>query len=230
MRRLFGPLAVAALAAPLVARADLPGYLKKDDPSFAWTLKSSKPGDKVDVDVLALTSQTWMKAKWEHELVVYRPAGTKPGTTVFLWNTGGTPKPLDALVAGDLVRRTGIPVAFLYGIPSQPLFGGKKEDALIAETFVQFLDTQDADWPLLFPMVKSVVRAMDAIQAFAKQEWKADVKDFVVSGASKRGWTAWLTAASGRAGQGHRPAGHRHAEHEGAVPPSSRVVRQAERA
>lgn len=47
----------------------------------------------------------------------------------------------------------------------------------------------------LFPMTKSVIRAMDTVQAWASEYHQQDIRKFVVVGASKRGWTAWLTAA-----------------------------------
>jgi len=44
-------------------------------------------------------------------------------------------------------------------------------------------------------MVKSAVRAMDATEDAAKKEWGLDLKTFTITGASKRGWTTWLTGA-----------------------------------
>jgi PhoPQ-activated pathogenicity-related protein len=118
---------------------------------------------------------------------------------MLLMNTGGSAGRGMRMVGMELARKCGGPVAILFQVPNQPLLDGKKEDGLIAETFVRFLRSQDENWPLLFPMVKSVIRAMDAVQEFSKSEWQQPVKGFIITGASKRGWTSWLTAATGDA-------------------------------
>lgn len=200
MLRLLSPLALMFVVGPSLA-ADVPSeltdYVNRKDDSFSWKLVDKKESDNGTIYTIDLISQTWHDIKWDHKLQVYVAKGVKPQPTMFLWNQGGNPGPTGSVLGVELSKKIGAPIAFLHGIPKQPLFGGKKEDALIAETFVRYLETKDASWPLLFPMVKSLIRAMDTLQAFAKQEWNYDVKDFVVSGASKRGWTSWLTGATG---------------------------------
>jgi PhoPQ-activated pathogenicity-related protein len=188
-----------APAAPEVPAppTDLVDYVTKKDDSFSWKLVDTTKSDAGTVYEIDLISQTWHDIKWDHKLQVFVPKDAKPQATMVLWNQGGRPNPTSGLLGLAIASRVKAPVAFLYGVPKQPLFGGKTEDALIAETFVKYLETKDGSWPLLFPMVKSVVRAMDALQQFAKKEWDFEVKSFVVTGASKRGWTTWLTAASG---------------------------------
>ncbi len=179
-----------------LVRADLAAYVKKPEPKFSWKLKSNHTTPLVGtVYDIELVSQEWHDITWKHQLQVYVAPGVKPTETMLLWNTGGSASLERTAFGIGMSSKVNAPVAFLYGIPNQPLFDGKKEDALIAETFVRTLETKDETWPLLLPMVKSVVKAMDALQEFGKEKWKQEVKSFIISGASKRGWTSWLTAA-----------------------------------
>jgi PhoPQ-activated pathogenicity-related protein len=188
-------LAVCLLS-PGVAAADLKTYVDKPEPKFKWELVKKTPLDNGGtVYDLKLISQEWQQILWEHDVQVIVPKNSQPTDTMFLWNQGGKASPTSAAFGMILAERMQGPVAMLFGIPKQPLFGGKKEDALIAETFIRFLETKDPNWPLLFPMVKSLVKCMDALQDFSAKEMNKPVKQFIVSGGSKRGWTTWLTAS-----------------------------------
>jgi PhoPQ-activated pathogenicity-related protein len=190
---------VAFVFLPAPSFAGLDEYVRKPEPAFGWKLngKVEQSGDRIHD--LHFISQTWQGNTWEHQLQVYQPANTAPNATMLLWVTGGSTNPTNISLGLELARKIGAPVAFLYHIPNQPLLEGNlREDDLIAETFVRYLKTRDENWPLLFPMVKSVVKAMDVLQAFGGKEWNKPVESFIVSGASKRGWTTWLTAAVDR--------------------------------
>jgi PhoPQ-activated pathogenicity-related protein len=178
------------------ARAGLLEYVAKPEPAYSWQLKDKMVRKDGVIYDLHLVSQVWQDIKWEHQLQIYQPKDVAPNTTMLLWNMGGKAGFRDMMFGMLLAAKIKAPCAFLYHVPNQPLLGDKKEDALIAETFVRFLDTRDNNWPLLFPMVKSVVKAMDAVQAFGRKEWNIKVDKFIVSGASKRGWTTWLTAVA----------------------------------
>jgi len=197
---IFLTLIVSAGASWFVAPAwaDLESYVRKPEAEFGWKIKekieSEQSGDRI-YD-LHFVSQTWQENRWEHQLQIYQPKGIGPNANMFLWVTGGSARPAYIALGLELARKIQAPVAFLYHIPNQPLLEDSlREDDLIAETFVRYLKTKDENWPLLFPMVKSVVKAMDVLQAFGKQEWGRPIDKFIVSGASKRGWTTWLTAA-----------------------------------
>ena len=109
-------------------------------------------------------------------------------------STLGAELPREAQLFVRLAESIRAPVAVLRQVPFAPLFD-RREDALIAYTFDQYLQTGDGDWPLLLPMVKSAVRAMDVMQSELEQRWDVCLNAFTVTGASKRGWTSWLTAA-----------------------------------
>lgn len=171
----------------------LEAYVRQPDDSFKWKALEQEDMEGLAVTRLELVSQTWRGGAWTHDLYVGRPGTVRNPAVAFLLITGGAKGTLQ--MAKVLAERSGALVAVLTNVPNQPLYGGKREDQLIAYTFDQYLKSGDESWPLLLPMVKSAVRAMDAVQAWAKETRQQQVEKFVVSGASKRGWTTWLSAA-----------------------------------
>lgn len=176
----------------------LENYVDKKDSSFErqnYQETISAGGTFYEISFI---SQTWQSIPWKHRLILYFPRKAPYPSTMLvvlrhLYDRNAGMRSLEVISDS-----TGTPAAMLYDIPNQPLFDGKEEDDLQAYTFSQYLKTGDESWPLLFPMAKSVVRAMDVIQSLAQGEDGSAVIDFVLAGHSKRGHTAWLAAATDR--------------------------------
>ncbi len=179
-------------------------YLDNGDKTYSWKVVNEKADNGITVWQLLLTSQKWREFTWVHQLTILVP-DKNDHDTALLFITGGSvndgkpnwKKADDELVKQfmEIAKKNRAPVAVLYQVPNQPLYDGLVEDQLISYTLHNFKKDGDFTWPLLFPMVKSAVRAMDAIQAFSKEKSDRKIDYFVVSGGSKRGWTTWLTGA-----------------------------------
>jgi PhoPQ-activated pathogenicity-related protein len=198
----------AAPAVPDTASPSLAAYVARADESLGWReIAAGRIGDVEYVEVV-LTSQTWRGIEWKHQLFLLLPERVeKDSRQALLFIDGGRWKAqhesvptqlggsVEARIFARLADTLRAPVAVLRQVPFQPLFE-RREDALIAYSFDRYLATGEADWPVLLPMVKSAVRGMDAVQQIVPRRWGVAVDSFTVAGASKRGWTAWLTAAT----------------------------------
>jgi PhoPQ-activated pathogenicity-related protein len=210
---------VLALICPLRADAKDPAaetlptalqeYVAAKDDAFAWEIREKKEQNGCLVYDIDLTSQIWQGITWKHAMSAFVPEGVEHTDIVLLFIMGGRngnrPDDGDLATGSKLATIARMPVAFLYQVPNQPLLGNKVEDDLISETFLRYLDTKDAKWPLLFPMAKSAVKAMDAVREIAQQEHGVSIDRFVVTGGSKRGWTTWLSAVADKRVAGIAP-------------------------
>ncbi|UCE47383.1 MAG: PhoPQ-activated pathogenicity-related family protein [Phycisphaerales bacterium] len=206
--------ALAALvlgAAALAIGTPLDDYVAAPDSSYRYSVLDTVSGPGYTGYIIEMTSQSWRsedevdRTLWKHWLTIVKPVNAA-GDKALLWINGGSnrgraPKTVDKMLVG-VALGAGAVVADLKMVPNQPLVfpdGGRprSEDGIIAYSFNKALVTGDKTWPLLLPMVKSAVRAMDTVQKHLSSldSGAIDVKEFVVSGGSKRGWTTWLTAA-----------------------------------
>ncbi len=189
----------------------LDDYVAKPDDTYRYsvenTVHGSGPGATYTIYQVKMTSQRWRtiaevdQPVWWHWLQIAVP-DVLTNDVALLVIEGGSNRSKPSNIepyAGMLVGATGAVLAFLQQVPNQPLrFSDetieRREDAIIAYSYDKFLNTGDPSWPLLLPMVKSAVRAMDTVQAVLRDKG-VTVERFMVGGGSKRGWTTWLTAA-----------------------------------
>ncbi len=209
--------ALLALGLPLVpsafahAETALDRYVGTSDPNYRYALVETIPGDDYIAYVLTMTSQQWRTAQevdrplWQHWLTIIVPKTATASTGLLVIaggkNDGKPPARVNPLLS-SLAVTTGSVVSELRMVPNQPLIFAdetrpRSEDAIVAYSWDKYLRTGDETWPLRLPMTKSVVQAMDTVTAFCRSAPSGGVAvdRFVVGGASKRGWTAWTTAA-----------------------------------
>lgn len=192
-------------------RTALDEYVAKPDAHYRWELKGKRESGSGTYYLLELTSQKWRTEAevshpvWTHWLSIYRPPKVTSSTALVLISGGsiGSPPPKPDARSIEIATVTGSVVAELRGIPNEPVrfadeSATRNEDEIIAYTWDRYLQTGDGAWPLRLPMTKAVVRAMDAVTEFLQKEGGATVERYVVCGGSKRGWTAWTTAAVDR--------------------------------
>lgn len=209
-----------ALAGPAAASTTLDDYVRRPEPAYRWSVQDDSWGLFARTHVLRLVSQQWLDSGrvdhplWTHELMFVQPrpffcgdkARSSPVAILVISggrnDAGGEPRsklvsPLASVIARAYCR----PVIELRQVPNQPLVFAdeaqpRKEDAVVAYSLDRYLRGDAGDWPVQLAMVKATVQAMNAAQEFSRtRDDIPDIGGFVLIGASKRGWTAWLTAA-----------------------------------
>lgn len=189
-------------------------YVYEPDPNYHFEIAYQGKKKGYTFYVLKMISQHWLtkeevdEPEWWHWVSVVIPDSVEHSTGM-MWIGGGAKddelpeKPGDIILQSALL--TNSITAEIHNIPNQALtfkddpYGPRFEDELIAYGWRKFLEggakDEDAIWLARLPMTKSVVRAMDAVTELILTEMNESLDQYLVTGASKRGWTTWTTAA-----------------------------------
>jgi len=182
-------------------------YVHSIDDSYEYKLIKTISGEGYKAYIVDLTSQSYLtkndinRTEWKHWLIIVSPDVIKHKTGMLIIgagdNDGKIPSGPDQLSV-EYAKATNSVVATLGMVPNQPLtFSGESkprwEDSIIAYTWDKYFTTGEDRWPLRMAMTKSAVAAMDSIQSIMEDIKAIEIEKFVVSGASKRGWTTWTT-------------------------------------
>ncbi|MEE1418671.1 MAG: PhoPQ-activated protein PqaA family protein, partial [Alistipes ihumii] len=188
------------------APKDLLGaYLRNGDYAYDWELERSARDSGCTIHRLRLTSQRWRDRVWKHRLSVIVPDRVShPGVLLFLSGEGardgapvrdGEPAEFWLASAARLAAGCEAVVALLGQVPNRSSADSLNAGAWIRRTLELAVEDGDDSWPLLFPMTKCVIRAMDAVTEFCAEMLGRKAGGFVVGGAAEQGWAVWLAAS-----------------------------------
>ena len=188
-------------------------YLSEVDPAYTYDLEKTINGDNYTAYVIRMVSQTWLtedivdESQWWHWLTIVVPDEVNHSTSL-LWIGGGdrddpAPESVNPMILNAALATNSI-TADLHNVPFQPVtflndeqMEERVEDEIISYGWREFLEKgakdEDAEWLSRLPMTAAAQRAMDTITDFMQTQHSTVVDSFVVSGASKRGWTTWTT-------------------------------------
>lgn len=191
----------------------LKAYVEAGDPEFSYNVVDTLRGDSWTEYRVKMISGSWLTEKevdqplWWHWINVVVPDELRETESMMFIGGGWAGDTLPVPTEEWLIRAalaTGSIISHVSNIPFQPInFKGDQkddryEDDLIAYGWRQYLESGASShkevWLARFPMTRAVVRAMDVVQAIS-QSTPVPVREFFVTGASKRGWTTWTTAA-----------------------------------
>ena len=200
----------------------LKAYIETEDPAFNYKIIDTLQGENWKEIRIRMISGTWLTdqevstPEWWHWLNVIVPDKVTETESMMIIGGGSihdsVPIHLDDWAIQAAVA-TGSIISHVSNIPFQPIDfkgdekEGRYEDDLIAYGWRQYLESgaseEEQEWLARFPMTRAVVRAMDVVQEISQQTTPVD--SFFVTGASKRGWTTWTTAAADERVMGMAP-------------------------
>lgn len=200
-------------------------YVRIPDKVYSWTAvgqpqKGTNRGISWTSYTVNLRSLQWMpkltnRQYWQHTLTVVVPEKLTNSSPQAGWaNLFVDEQPW---LAHDMAARTGIISVSLGNVPNQAidfvndLKGPINEEELKALGWLQYSRIPEhPEWPIEMPTVKSVVRAMDAVQEFVKSHERKMplVHRFIVSGHSKRAIATFMAGAVDNRVAAMMPLGH----------------------
>ena len=187
----------------------LDDYINSGD-GYNYSVVNQIPGANYIIYLVYMYSQQWRspgevdRPLWSHWMGIIIPNQVTKNTGMLIISGGNNddlPDPSSSeVIAGAQIAVTSESVVTVLGqVPNQPLSFTDEpyphsEDHLVAYSFDKFMNTGDPFWPVYLPMTKAAVKAMDTVQSIVTPLISPhSVDNFVVTGFSKRGATAWLT-------------------------------------